>query len=190
VSGNYKRDMKKQRVWEIIDKKSIPKERSLIENKWVFKQKKNGIYRARLVALGYSQILGVDFSKNYTPVINDITMRTMLVLKMANSWANKTIDVETAFLYGNLTEEIYMIIPNGLEEYLNQQLSDKCVKLKKVNLWINTSSKSLVETIYKFTTKIGFKKCLSDNCLMMRINEAGILILCIYVDNVCVFGVQ
>jgi Reverse transcriptase (RNA-dependent DNA polymerase) len=127
-------DLKKQGVWEIIDKNSIPEERSLIGNKWVFKQKKNGIYRVRLVALGYSQILGVDFSKNYTPVINDITMRTMLVLKMANSWANKTIDVETAFLYGNLTEEIYMIIPNGLEEYLNQQLSDKCVKLKKVNL--------------------------------------------------------
>jgi Reverse transcriptase (RNA-dependent DNA polymerase) len=81
--------------------------------------------------LGYSQVPGVDFSKNYAPVVNDMTMRTMLVLKMANSWANKTIDVKTAFLYGNLTKEIYMTIPNGLEEYLNQQLSDKCVKLKK-----------------------------------------------------------
>jgi hypothetical protein len=40
---------------------------------------------------------------------------------MANSWANKTIDIETVFLYGDLTEEIYM----------NQRLSDKCVKLKK-----------------------------------------------------------
>jgi Reverse transcriptase (RNA-dependent DNA polymerase) len=84
-----------------------------------------------LVALGYSQIPGVNFSKNYAPIINNITMRMMLVLKMANSCANKTIDVKTAFLYGNLTEKNYMTIPNRLEEYLNQQLSDKCVKLKK-----------------------------------------------------------
>jgi Reverse transcriptase (RNA-dependent DNA polymerase) len=113
------KDMNKQEVWEIINKKLVPKERSLIGNKWVFKQKKNGIYRARLVALGYSQIPGVDFSENYAPVVNDITMRMMLVLKMENNWMSETIDVETAFLYGDLTEKIYMTIPRGLEEYAN-----------------------------------------------------------------------
>ena len=61
--------------------------------------------------MGYSQIPGVDFSENYAPVVNDITMRTMLVLKMANNWTSETIDVETACLYGDLTEEIYMTIP-------------------------------------------------------------------------------
>jgi Reverse transcriptase (RNA-dependent DNA polymerase) len=124
-------DMEKRGVWEIIDKKSIPKERSLIGSKWVFKQKKNGIYRARLVALGYSQILGVDFSENYAPIVNDITMRMMLVLKLKNNWTSETIDVETAFLYRDLAEEIDMTIPKGLEEYLNKQLHNKCVIFKK-----------------------------------------------------------
>ena len=109
-------DIKKKGVWEIINKNSIPKDWSLIQNKWVSKQTKNSIYQARLVALGYSQVPGG---------------RMILVLKMANDWLGETIDVETACLYGNLTEEIYMTIPNGLKAYLNQQLSGKCVNLKK-----------------------------------------------------------
>ena len=109
-------DMKKRGVWEIINKNSIPKDWSLIQNKWVSKQTKNSIYQARLVALGYSQVPGG---------------RMILVLKMANDWLGEIIDVETTFLYSNLTEDIFMTILNGLEAYLNQQLSDKCVKLKK-----------------------------------------------------------
>ena len=110
-------DTIKQGVWKLINKESILAEWSLIGNKWVYKQKKNGIYRARLVALGYSQVPGVDFSENYAPVVNDITMRMILALKMKNNWSSEIIDVETAFLYGDLTEEIYMTIPRGLEEY-------------------------------------------------------------------------
>ena len=83
-----------------------------------------------------------------------------------------------------------MTIPNRLMEYLNQQLSDKCVKLKKsiygqvqaARAWWKQSTNSL--------QKIGFKKYPSDNCLMMRINKAVITLLCICVDNVCVFGNQ
>ena len=62
-------DMIKQGVWELTDNTSIPEEQSLIRNKWVFKQKKNEMYRAKLVALGYSQVPGVDFSVSYAPVL-------------------------------------------------------------------------------------------------------------------------
>ena len=110
-------DMIKRGVWELINKTSVSAERSLIGNKWVFKQKKNGVHRARLVARGYSQVPGVDFSENYAPVVNDITMRLTLVLKMTNNWTGEIIDIETAFLYGDLEEEIYMTIPKGFEEY-------------------------------------------------------------------------
>ena len=119
-------DMIKQGVWELINKTSIPAERSLIGNKWVIKQKKNDVHRARLVALGYSQIPGIDFSENYAPVVNDITMRLMLVLKMINDWTGELIDIETAFLHGDLEEKIYMTISTGCEEYLHQDLKNKC----------------------------------------------------------------
>ena len=66
--------MTKQGVWEVINKSEVPEGHALIRNKWVFKQKKNGIYQTRLVALGYSQVPGVNFRENYAPVVNDITM--------------------------------------------------------------------------------------------------------------------
>jgi Reverse transcriptase (RNA-dependent DNA polymerase) len=73
-------NMMKRNVWKNKNKKDIPQERKPMGSKWVFKKKKKGVYHARLVALGYSQVPGVDFTENYAPVINDIKMHTMIVL--------------------------------------------------------------------------------------------------------------
>jgi Reverse transcriptase (RNA-dependent DNA polymerase) len=107
-------NMLKRNVRKHINKKDIPQGRKPIRSKWVFKKQRNGVYCARLVALGYSQVPGVDFTENYAPVINDITMRTMLVIMKLQGWKGEIIDVETAFLYRELKEEIYMTIPKGL----------------------------------------------------------------------------
>ena len=81
--------------------------RRLIGSKWVFKEKPDGRFRARLVCLGYSQIPGVDFSDNYAPVGNDITFRVIMVLSLIYNLHAVLLDIETAFLYGKLEEEIY-----------------------------------------------------------------------------------
>ena len=62
-------------VWRKIDKMKIPENRRLIGNKWVFKIKRDGTYRARLVALGYSKIPGMDFTDNFAPVAHDVSFR-------------------------------------------------------------------------------------------------------------------
>ncbi len=72
-------EMEAKGVWEKFLKSEIPNGRNCIKNKWVFKTKRNGIFRARLVACGYSQIPGVDFQESYAPVINDVTFRILLV---------------------------------------------------------------------------------------------------------------
>ena len=65
----------KRGVWRIIKKGKVPPGRKLIGSKWVFKLNRDGRYRSRLVALGYSQIPGVDFKDNYSPVVSDITVK-------------------------------------------------------------------------------------------------------------------
>ena len=67
------------------------------------------------MACGYSQIPGVDFTKNYSPVVNDITFRFLSIAQTVFGLKTKIVDVETAFLYGNLEEEIFMECPPGLE---------------------------------------------------------------------------
>ena len=66
-------NMEKNKVWNLINNSELPKGRKVIENKWFFKTKGNGTYQARLVALGYNQIPVIDFSENFSPVVNDTT---------------------------------------------------------------------------------------------------------------------
>ena len=62
--------MEMRKVWRVIDRASIPKGRRLVKSKWVFDLKRSGLFKVRLVACGYSQIPGVDFTESYAPVIN------------------------------------------------------------------------------------------------------------------------
>ena len=110
------RSMINRGVWRKIDKMKIPENRRLIENKWVFKIKRDGTYGARLVALGYSQIPGVDFTDNFAPVAHDVSFRIALARMMVEKLDSLVMDVETAFLYGDIEEEIFMKSPVGMEE--------------------------------------------------------------------------
>ncbi len=72
-----------------------------MKNRWVWKVKRNGIFRARLVACGYSQIPGIDFTENYSPVVNDVAFRMLMVYSMVKNAKCMILDVETAFLHVN-----------------------------------------------------------------------------------------
>ncbi|MHA7927805.1 MAG: reverse transcriptase domain-containing protein, partial [Marinobacter sp.] len=61
-------DMERRNVWDVIDRSEMPGDRRCVKCKWVLKIKRDGRHRARLVACGYSQIPGVDFSENFAPV--------------------------------------------------------------------------------------------------------------------------
>ena len=72
------------------------------------------MYQARLIACGYSQVPGVDFSENYSPVVNDITFRILLLIVVHFGYSARIVNIKTAFLYGDLKEEIYMECPQGM----------------------------------------------------------------------------
>ena len=64
--------MNHHQVWRKIKRSEIPPDRRWVKTKWVFKIKQNGIFCAHLVACGYSQIAGVDYTANYAPIINNV----------------------------------------------------------------------------------------------------------------------
>ena len=88
-----------RKVWNNICKLDVPNDRRLIGCKWVFKIKRDGTYRARLLTLGYSQVPGVDFTDNFAPVVNDVTFRIALARMMMEDLHCRLMDVETAVLY-------------------------------------------------------------------------------------------
>ena len=118
-------------VWRKTDRKKIPNNRRLIGNKWVFKIKRDGTYRARLVALGYSQIPGVDYKDNFASVAHDVSLRIALARMMVEKLDSLVMDVETAFLYGDIEEEFFMKSPVGMEEIDPGSSPEDCYQLKK-----------------------------------------------------------
>ena len=101
-----------------LPENTIPENRRLIGAKWVFKVENDGTYRARCVTLGYSQIPGVNYTENFSPVVNDVTLRVALIISLKKRWIRRTLDVETAFLEVDLEEEFLMKLPPGYEEVL------------------------------------------------------------------------
>jgi Reverse transcriptase (RNA-dependent DNA polymerase) len=163
----------------------MPKNRRCVKCKWVFKIKRSGVYRARLVACGYSQIAGVDFSSNYAPVINDVTWRIMLIAMLKNLWSAKIIDVETAFLHGDLEEDIYMDCPPGLEDADNKT---ECLKLQTTIYGLVQSAQQFWKKLVKTLRDMGFEGGYPDPCMMKRTDERGTVFIALYVDDCLCIG--
>lgn len=89
--------------------------------KWVFKTKlkSDGTLerlKARVVAKGFSQVLGLDFIETFSPVIKPTTIRVVLTIALANNWDIRQLNVKNAFLRGNLSEPIYMEKLHGFQD--------------------------------------------------------------------------
>ena len=177
-------DMIVRKVWRNMKKKDVPKGRRCIKCRWVFDLKRNGIFRPRLVACGYSQVPGVDFTESYAPVINDVTWRILIVTKLLWKLSAKIVDVETAFLHGDLEEEIYMECPEGMG--LNKE--EDCVILDKSIYGLVQSARMYFIKFMKVLRNIGFVGGYADPCLMVRKNGNGVVYIAIWVDDSLLIG--
>ena len=109
-------------VWRHVKRKDHPNDNRLVGCRWVFEVKRNGVYHARRVAKGFSQIPGVYCTDNYSPVINDVTFRVIVARMLIETLKGKVVDIDNAFLNGDLEPEIYMKIPEGYDEVINQDV--------------------------------------------------------------------
>ena len=92
----------------------------------MFKIKSSGRYKARLIARGFSQEYGVDYFETYAPVARFASIRMLLALAARHGMYIDQMDVQTAFLYGDLEEEAYMERPDGFEA-----VEGHCLRLRK-----------------------------------------------------------
>ncbi|KAH9699198.1 Integrase catalytic domain-containing protein [Citrus sinensis] len=120
----------KNKTWELVP---LPHGRKVIGNKWVCKIKRDGNdqverYRARLVVKGYAQKEGIDFNEIFSPVVRLTTVRVVLAMCATFDLYLEQLDVKTAFLHGELEEEIYMLQPEGFVETGNEKLVCKLNK--------------------------------------------------------------
>lgn len=152
---------KNKRIWRKVAK---PAKRKVIGCRWIFTIKyddtgKIQCYNACIVAKGFSQKEGVDYTETFAAVATSASLRLLLMKASKEKLVVKQFDVKAAFLNGMLKEEIYMKPPPGFEE------GDFVLKLEKslyglkqaANVWYRTLSSALIN--------IGFRKSQTDPCL-------------------------
>jgi transposase InsO family protein len=164
----------------------LPPGRTAIKAKWIFKVKPGhkdvpARYKARLVAKGYTQSHGLDYQDTYAPVVKHSSLRTILSLVAAMDLEITQLDIKTAFLYGELEEELYLEQPEG---FITAGREKEVCRLKKSLYGLKQAPRAWNTKFNEFLLKFGLTRCDSDSCVYYRRQEEGeIIIVCIFVDD-------
>lgn len=178
----------KNNTWDLVP---LPQGRKPIGNKWVFKIKRNGDdqverYRARLVVKGYAQKEGIDFNEIFSPVVRLTTVRVVLAMCATFNLHLEQLDVKTAFLHGDLEEEIYMLQPEGFEDKENQNL---VCRLNKSLYGLKQAPRCWYKRFDSFIMCLGYNRLNADPCAYFkRFGKDNFVILLLYVDDMLVAG--
>ena len=122
------KSLETNKVWELVE---LPPNKKVIGSKWIFKRKMNADgtlerYKARLVAQGCTQIFGLDYEETFSPVVRFESIRCLLAMATQHKLCLHQMDVSTAFLHGELSEEVYLKQPEG---FVNQ-VRKSCLSFK------------------------------------------------------------
>ena len=174
-------------TWELVE---LPKGSKAIGCKWIFKRKRKtdgavDRYKARLVIKGFTQKFGVDFFYTYSPVTKIATIRALLALASSYKLIVHQMDVKTAFLNGDLEEEIYMVQPPG---FVVPGQEHKVCKLKKSLYGLKQAPKQWYEKFHKTILSFGFIVNRADACVYSKMFGSDCVIVCLYVDDMLIFG--
>ncbi|PNX63688.1 retrovirus-related Pol polyprotein from transposon TNT 1-94, partial [Trifolium pratense] len=173
-------------TWKIVD---LPPNVKPIGNKWVYKikHKSDGTierYKARLVAKGYNQVEGLDFFDTFSPVAKLTTVRMLLAIASIKGWFLHQLDVNNAFLHGDLQENVYMKIPDGVQCTKPNQVC----KLLKSLYGLKQASRKWYEKLTSLLVREGYKQSTSDYSLFTLNQQTNFTALLIYVDDVILAG--
>ncbi|KAF0723981.1 hypothetical protein Ae201684P_007095 [Aphanomyces euteiches] len=161
----------------------LPAGRKAIKTKWVFKIKmvpsgEIDKYKARLVAGGYSQVHGIDYTETFSPVVKYSTIRLLLALSVQHKWQIGQADVKTAFVKADLDELIYVMPAEGYSEP-----HGKVWQLKKALYRLKQSSRAWWTSLTAFMIEMGFTHAKSDTCMYYDGMGESVLIVVAYVDD-------
>ncbi|KAD7478171.1 hypothetical protein E3N88_01307 [Mikania micrantha] len=176
--------IEKNQTWVLT---TLPAGKNLVGLKWLYKTKvgpdgKIVKYKARLVAKGYSQQYGVDFLETFAPVARFETIRVVVAIAAQMGWPIHQLDVKSAFLNGDLSEEIYVEQPEG---FLVKGKEQMVYKLHKALYGLKQSPRAWYAKIDGYFAEHGFRRSANEPTLYIKqLDTDSIIYVCLYVDDI------
>ncbi|CDO76034.1 hypothetical protein BN946_scf184818.g2 [Trametes cinnabarina] len=173
---------------EPYDEVERPQNRKVVGCKWVFRLKRGADgsverYKARLVAQGFTQVEGIDYSEMFAPVSKFASIRTVLTLAALFDLEIDQMDVKSAFLNGDLDEEIFMAPPQG------SSCPDGHVwRLRKALYGLRQASREWYKKIRAEFESLGFVRSDADHSIFTKVEDGVLLIIALYVDDMLLVG--
>ena len=179
--------MSDNQVWNLVEPTPGVK---AISCKWIFKVKidmdgKPQTYKARLVAKGYRQIQGIDYDETFSSVVMIKSIRILLAMAIYYDYEIWKMDVKTAFLNGDIQEEIHMEQSMG---FISEDAPHKLCKLQRSVYGLKQASRSWNIRFDEEIKSFGFSQNMDEPCVYWKNSGSTISFLVLYVDDILLIG--
>jgi hypothetical protein len=174
-------------TWRLVPR---PSATNSIGCKWVFmiKRHPNGTvdrFKARLVAKRFNQRPGVDYTETFSPVIKPTTIRLILSVALSHNWSLKQLDVNNAFLHGQLNEQVFM---HQLAGFIDQSHPHHVCSLQKSIYGLKQEPRAWYTALRSSLLALGFFNSQSDSSLFIYAQDGILLYVLVYVDDLILTG--
>ncbi|GKA67546.1 putative ribonuclease H-like domain-containing protein [Tanacetum coccineum] len=175
-----------QQVWKLVP---LPNGKHAIGTKWILKNKRDarGIVvrnKARLVAQGHRQEEGIDYDEVFAPVARIEAIRLFLAFASYMGFLVYQLDVKSAFLYGEIEEEVYVTQPKGFEDpYFPKHV----YRVVKALYGLHQAPRAWYARLSAFLLQHNYRRGTIDKTLFIKKDSRDILLVQVYVDDI-IFG--
>jgi hypothetical protein len=168
-------------TWELVD---LPAGRAVVNIMWIYKIKSDldgdvSRYKARFVVKGCSKRAGLDYTKKFSHVIRMASLRLFLTISAAMDLELYLLDIDTAFLYAPIKEDVYIRQPLGFTDG-----STRVRHLKRCLYGLKQSPREFNTLLRDLLVEQGWKQCMSDPCISIFRTSDILAMIALYVDDI------